>query len=190
MYAFLTAIAVIWVVFWITWFISAWITRSPVKSQQPQGVRIFFFPALLVVAGILLFSENTSGILVQRIIPDTLPVNLAGLILTLAGIGFTYWARLHLGRFWSSMPVIRVDHKLIRTGPYRFVRHPIYSGLLFGLIGTIIVVGTLVVILAVFVVLMVFFWKIMAEEKVLLEEFGDEYTQYKKEVPALIPFVK
>jgi protein-S-isoprenylcysteine O-methyltransferase Ste14 len=114
---------------------------------------------------------------------------MSGLILTLLGVGFAVWARVYLGKNWSSMPAIKVDHKLIRTGPYSLVRHPIYTGILFGIAGTAIIIGEPVVLIAFLLILVISLWKIQMEEKYLQEEFGEDYTRYKKEVPALIPFV-
>jgi protein-S-isoprenylcysteine O-methyltransferase Ste14 len=111
------------------------------------------------------------------------------MIITLLGLGFAVWARVHLGKYWSSMPAIRVDHKLIRTGPYNLVRHPIYTGILFGVAGTAIIIGEPLGLIAFFLILVVYLWKIRMEEKYLQEEFGEDYARYKKEVPALIPLL-
>jgi protein-S-isoprenylcysteine O-methyltransferase Ste14 len=138
---------------------------------------------------VLYSSGRAPGFLVQRAIPDVLAVGLTGTIITLLGLCFAVWARVHLGRNWSSMPAIRVDHKLIRTGPYSIVRHPIYTGILFAIAGTAIIIGEPLGLIAFFLILVVYLWKIRMEEKYLQEEFGEDYAQYKKEVPALIPFL-
>ncbi len=85
--------------------------------------------------------------------------------------------------------MIKVDHKLIQTGPYKIVRNPIYTGILFGFIGTAISIGELRVWLAVVITLAGLLIKIRAEEKLLLEEFGPIYLQYKKQVKMLIPHI-
>jgi protein-S-isoprenylcysteine O-methyltransferase Ste14 len=82
-----------------------------------------------------------------------------------------------------------MDHQIIRTGPYRIVRHPIYTGLLTAIAGTAIATGLFWVICLTGIVLFVFILKIRMEERFLQEEFGEEYTRYKREVRALIPFV-
>jgi protein-S-isoprenylcysteine O-methyltransferase Ste14 len=116
-------------------------------------------------------------------------IGLIGTIITLLGIGFAIWARIYLGKNWSSMPAIKVDHELIRSGPYNLVRHPIYAGVLFGLAGTVIIIGEPLALVGLFLVLLAFLWKIRMEEKYLQAEFGDAYAAYKREVPALIPFL-
>ena len=105
------------------------------------------------------------------------------------GLSFAVWARVHLGKYWSSMPAIKMDHKLIRTGPYNLVRHPIYTGILFGIAGTAIIIGEPLGLIAFILILVVYLWKIRMEEKYLQEEFGEDYVRYKKEVPALIPLL-
>ena len=190
---FLLVAAVIWVVFWIYWITIAVMTRSPMKRQQSRwdGVLFRLFLLIVVVFAFLSlpYSQPESVFLIQRFIPDTTVIGLIGTIITLLGIGFAIRARLHLGKNWSSMPAIRVDHTLIRTGPYRYVRHPIYTGILFGLAGTAIVIGEPLALVGLFLILLAFLWKIRMEENYLLEEFGDAYASYKREVPALIPFL-
>ena len=104
-------------------------------------------------------------------------------------MGFAIWARVHLGTNWSSQPAIRVEHKLVRTGPYKIVRNPIYTGILFGFVGTALVINQMWAVLAILIILTTFLVKIRMEEKVLREEFGDDFIQYKREVKAFIPFI-
>ncbi len=113
----------------------------------------------------------------------------AGISITLLGLGFAVWARVHLGKNWSGSVTIKVDHRLVRTGPYRYVRNPIYTGLLAGFAGTALVIGRVWAIYGLLILLAGFLIKIQEEEKVLLENFGEEYLRYKKEVKALIPFI-
>ena len=184
---FLLTVGLAWVVFWIYWFISAWKTRSPLKRKQSRWPWLLF--ALLFGFWVLFFSVFSPDYPVQRAIPDTLVIGLSGTIITLLGLGFAVWARVHLGKYWSSMPAIKVDHKLIRTGPYSLVRHPIYTGILFGIAGTAIIIGEPLGLIAFILILVVSLWKIRMEEKYLQEEFGEDYVRYKKEVPALIPLL-
>jgi protein-S-isoprenylcysteine O-methyltransferase len=142
-----------------------------------------------MVFWMLFFDQFAVGFLLSRIVPDGMAVGLVGILITLAGLGFAVWARIHLGKYWSYMPEIKVNHKLIRTGPYQLVRHPIYTGILFAFAGTAIVIGEVWALFAILMMLAAFLGKIWWEEKVLLEEFGEEYVRYKEEVKALIPFV-
>ena len=71
------------------------------------------------------------------------PTEITGIILTIAGLGFSAWARRHLGRYWSSMVMVKVGHQLIRTGPYRIVRNPIYTGIFVAFLGAAVAIGEL-----------------------------------------------
>jgi protein-S-isoprenylcysteine O-methyltransferase Ste14 len=137
----------------------------------------------------LLINGFISGLLFLRFVPDEIIVSLVGTAITFVGLGFSVWARNHLGTNWSSQPMIKMDHKLIRTGPYQIVRNPIYTGILVAFVGTALVIGEYWAVIAIFIVLPMLLVKIWMEEKFLLEEFGEEYVQYKKEVKMLIPFI-
>jgi protein-S-isoprenylcysteine O-methyltransferase Ste14 len=114
-----------------------------------------------------------------------------GMLATLAGISFTLWARIHLGRYWSGMITIKEGHKVIRTGPYSIVRHPIYTGWLLALFGSALVSGTVDGFLGLGLALLGFVIKLRREERMLSTELGDEYLQYTQDVPgALVPRVR
>ena len=182
------AVACIWAVFWVYWFISAARTRASTKRRQP-------FPPLLLVTFLLILGwalfagVAPPGLLQERVIPPNDWTLSAGLAITALGLGFAVWARVHLGRNWSSRPTIRVGHTLVRTGPYRFVRNPIYTGLLIGFTGTAIVIGAFWAFVLILFLAAAFLLRIREEEKLLLEEFGGEYEKYRREVRALIPWL-
>lgn len=176
----------IWVIFWSYWLITAWLNRSPVKRRQSS-----MLPTLPIIAVVIwiLVTGIYPDLVYQQIFPDGIVASIAGTIITILGLGFAIWARLHLGTNWSGLPIIRVDHKLIRTGPYTIVRNPIYTGILIAFVGTAIVIGKFWAIIAILILFVAFFMKIRIEEKFLLEEFGEDYLRYKKEVKSLIPFI-
>ena len=181
-------VAGIWAVFWLYWLISAIRNRSTFKRKQSFR-SLLLFMLVLVLIGVFLSEQVSSDLLQGRVIPDGIATGLLGILITIIGLGFAVWARMHLGKNWSSRPAIKVDHKLVRTGPYQFVRNPIYTGILFGYAGTAIVIGELWAFFLILVVMSGFLMKIRMEEKFLLEEFGEAYSLYKKEVRALIPFL-
>jgi protein-S-isoprenylcysteine O-methyltransferase Ste14 len=105
------------------------------------------------------------------------------------GLWVTIWSRRTLGGNWSSEVAFKQGHELVKTGPYRFVRHPIYTGLILMCLGTAGEVGQLHSWLG-FLLLCAGFWiKLMQEETLLLRHFPDEYPTYQKQVKALVPFV-
>ena len=85
--------------------------------------------------------------------------------------------------------MIKTGHQLIRTGPYRFVRNPMYTGILIAFLGAVIAIGELLALFALAIGIVSIWVKIKAEEELLLEKFGEEYVHYKQEVKAIIPFV-
>lgn len=99
------------------------------------------------------------------------------------------WARKHLGSNWSGEITIKVDHRLIRTGPYRMVRHPIYTAMLDMFLGTTIVSGEVHALIGMALAAFAYWRKIRLEETNLDEAFGPEYAAYKRETAALIPLV-
>ena len=142
------------------------------------------------LAFFLLFNdvfENT--FLAHVLLTPSLTTGILGNLLTVLSLAFAIWARLHLGRNWSAVVTLKEGHQLIRTGPYSFVRHPIYTGLIFGIFGTVIIQGKVFGILVLFMIVAVYYRKIRLEETVLTQAFGDEYRRYQKEVKALIPYV-
>lgn len=106
-----------------------------------------------------------------------------------AGLVIAIWARVILGRNWSGSITFKEDHELIERGPYRFVRHPIYTGLFFMALGTAIVRGTLDAFLGVILFFVIHVWKLRREEALLTEHFSDSYPAYRTRTKALIPFL-
>jgi protein-S-isoprenylcysteine O-methyltransferase Ste14 len=110
-----------------------------------------------------------------------------GVVFCLAGIALAVWARVHLGRNWSSVPTLKEDHELITSGPYSVVRHPIYSGVMLAVLGSTL---TSPVWLAAFVlVTAMFIWRVRVEEALMTKQFPNQYPDYKKRTWALIPYV-
>jgi protein-S-isoprenylcysteine O-methyltransferase Ste14 len=178
----------LWAVFFAYWILSAVRDRSPFKRQSSRFAcfTCMVVPIAVVLAVTILLAP---WLMEARVLPGTLPFALAGLAVTCAGLGFAVMARVHLGKNWSGRPVIRENHTIIRTGPYTLVRHPIYTGLLTAVLGTSIATGSFLSFFITFVLFVAFIIKIRMEEQFLLEEFGEEYARYRREVKALIPFV-
>jgi protein-S-isoprenylcysteine O-methyltransferase Ste14 len=120
---------------------------------------------------------------------DTLWLRIIGIVCLLFATGFTPWARLVLGKMWSSSAVARAGHELRTDGPYRITRHPIYTGVLGMLFGTMHMSG-LGIYAVLFLVGIILEIKLHQEERLLMETFGEEYVQYKRRVPQLIPGLK
>jgi protein-S-isoprenylcysteine O-methyltransferase Ste14 len=112
-----------------------------------------------------------------------------GLALTVAGVAFAIWARLTIGRNWSAMVTLKENHELVRRGPYRIVRHPIYTGILLAMLGSAIAFGRWPGYAGFAIAFVAFKQKSLTEEQFMVEQFGDAYVRYRTEVKALIPGV-
>jgi protein-S-isoprenylcysteine O-methyltransferase Ste14 len=112
-----------------------------------------------------------------------------GLVLTAAGLGFTIWARRALGTNWNAIPSIKKDHELVQRGPYRLVRHPIYTGLLLAVFGSCLAGDRVWALCVVGMAAILLIVKLKAEEALLARQFPETYLQYRRRVKAIIPFL-
>jgi protein-S-isoprenylcysteine O-methyltransferase Ste14 len=178
----------------ISWFIfsSYWITSS-LKAKR-KAKRLKFNPLyvlkiryLVLIVVLLELTTHTKQILFQRFnLPSA--VAMSGILILLIGIATAVYARYYLGRDWSSEPSIVENHKLIQKGPYKHIRHPIYLGLILGLVGSFMIGIHFWGILLIYFGCL-YIYKIGVEEKLLDNKFPRHYSEYKKHTWALIPFV-
>jgi protein-S-isoprenylcysteine O-methyltransferase Ste14 len=189
MQIYLQIIAGIWIIFLAIMFIPALTASVPAERRSSRYIGQSCILVIIVVILIIILSRFGAGALVFRLIPDSPLAGVAGVLFAITGLSFSLWARFHLGRYWSSMVMIKVGHQLIRTGPYRIVRNPIYSGILLAFAGAAVAIGELPAFIALLIGIASIWVKVKAEEEILLEKFGEEYRQYKREVKALIPFI-
>ncbi len=115
---------IIWAVFWLCWLVAAFLTRSEVEHRQPLFSRFFFLVLLATVLGILVSGQSGDSLLLAGFIPGGPVTGMAGITITLLGLLWAAWARVHLGKNWSGQVTIKVDHRLVRTGPYRLRAEP------------------------------------------------------------------
>jgi protein-S-isoprenylcysteine O-methyltransferase Ste14 len=175
-----------WLVF-LGYWIFARFSVNRMARPEPAGTLLFRI-AIMAGASWLLFSQDQRfGILNLRFIPYDERIVLAGVILTWAGVLFAIWARYHLGRFWSSTVALREGHQLIRSGPYAFIRHPIYTGMLTGILGTALAVGRYRGLVAFVVALGAFAAKSRQEEKLLDAQFGAEFEEHRRHTGFFLP---
>jgi protein-S-isoprenylcysteine O-methyltransferase Ste14 len=172
------AIAVAWVVFWAYWLISArGVKRGSGRRVRPPGLII------VVVGAVLVRAFGTGSLAVESPILQVL-----GTVTFACGIGLAVWARIYLGRNWG-MPMTQKDEpELVTAGPYRLVRHPIYSGILLGLLGTALATN-IYWLLAVAVAGAYFIYSARVEERMLTDTFPAAYPSYRMHTKMLIPFV-
>jgi len=175
-----------WYVFAAYWAISS-LRVKPTKTAENPADRIVTILAM-VLSFLLLFSYYLRiGPLAWRFVPDTASVAWTGIFLTWLGVAVAIWARYCLGQYWSARVTLKEGHRLIQSGPYAYVRHPIYTGMLLAMIGTALVVGEWRGILAVALALAAHSHKAIREEALLAGEFGNEYAEYRQHTGFLFP---
>jgi protein-S-isoprenylcysteine O-methyltransferase Ste14 len=177
-------IALCWVVFFIVWAVSAWFVKRTVERSLGWA-RLLAFAFIVTLFGAL---SRVPGVH-EPTWPRTAPLGMLADLITLSGLVVAVWARAVLGRNWSGSITFKEGHELIQRGPYAFVRHPIYSGLLLMGLGTAIASGrarTLLMLAGVLVVLAV---KAHFEEELMMRHFPEAYPEYRRRVKALIPGV-
>jgi protein-S-isoprenylcysteine O-methyltransferase len=164
-------------------FVKRNVQEQPISSALQQT--IVFATGLYLLFG----SPSTPGWFNQSVFPVTFPIALAGLGLAVCGVGLSIWARLILGENWSNFPSLKQNHALIMTGPYRLVRHPIYTGLLIALLGSAVQYGLVRSFLAVLTCAVGLYLKVSVEEEFMVQRFGEAYLRYRRNVNALVPFL-
>jgi protein-S-isoprenylcysteine O-methyltransferase Ste14 len=180
------AIGVVWVVFWVYWLMSA--TRANASVGGPlSGFRRGIGARLLIAVAIVLMVRGPIHAFRGGNVHSTVVMAL-GLAVVLAGLAFAVWARLHLGRNWGMPMTERAEPELVTSGPYRYVRHPIYSGILLGMIGTAVALNLYGLLIAA-VLTAYFIYSARIEEGNMTAAFPTQYPEYRKRSKMLIPFV-
>jgi protein-S-isoprenylcysteine O-methyltransferase Ste14 len=180
--------AVLWAGWLLYWRIAALDVKAT-RRREPYSS--LFLNRLLLAAGALLlvFRHLLPHWLSARFLPLSMAVYWLGLVMLASGLALAVWARLCLGRNWSGTVTVKQDHELVRSGPYRFVRHPIYCGLLLAILGTAFAIGEWRALIAFALIVASLVLKIRTEERFMQETFGDDYERYRAAVAALIPFM-
>jgi protein-S-isoprenylcysteine O-methyltransferase Ste14 len=178
----------IWMVLCLYWILSALRTKA-VKSRESFGQGLRYVLPLALGLTLLFNSRAHYSWLGMRFAPDTIAVAVVGVVLTAAGVALAMWSRLVLGENWSAAVSIRKNHELIRMGPYRTMRHPIYTGMLLGLLGTALVVGEVRGLLALVILGLSFYLKARKEEAFLSREFGAGFEVHAKHTGMFLPRV-
>src|SRR5689334_9527185 len=176
----------LWLAWLLYWYVAARFVNAT-KASEGWGQRLLH--VLPMACGFsLIFQWGEHRVLPTRLY-RSLPIAYLGMSLTITGLLFTVWARVHLGRYWSGIITVKEGHNLIRTGPYRLVRHPIYTGFVTATFGSALVSGRLAAYIGFALVLAAILFKVSREEAVLRQQFGDEYRTFENEVAGLVPFI-
>jgi len=175
----------LWLLFIVYWSAAAKNASPAKRSESLESRRLN--QRLLNASLLLLFLPIP--FLTGRYLPSGPWFVPAGLVVQVAFAFLAVWSRQHLGRNWSGAVTLAVDHQLVRSGPYRLLRHPIYTAMLGMSLGTAIVSGAFHALIGFALMAIAYGRKIRLEEQFLSENFGPEYGDYRRESWALIPWV-
>jgi len=177
-----------WITFFSYWFYNRNKTKSTAsrESKLKQGAHL-----LAMVSGFafVLTGDIWPDFLDAPIYPKNQLMIVIGSCISILAVCFAIWARRTLGMNWSAAVSLKKEHELIRTGPYRYFRHPIYTGILSNVVGSALVTGEVRSLAAVILVAGAYFVKIRREEKLLSTHFPSEYPEYSKHTWRIYPFL-
>jgi protein-S-isoprenylcysteine O-methyltransferase Ste14 len=179
MHALKLAIGGAWLAFWIYWLVAAAGSKESVAGGWRPRLAGVSAVGVFLIAGVL----RGGGLAVHSLVLATM-----GAVLFACGIALAVWARIYLGRNWGMPMSQRAEPELVTSGPYRFVRHPIYSGLLIAMLGTALV-NSLVGLIVVAVLIAYFYYSGTVEERNLTAAFPGAYPEYRSHTKMLIPFL-
>jgi protein-S-isoprenylcysteine O-methyltransferase Ste14 len=177
-------LALCWGLLVLVWIISAF-SAKPSRERQSRSSRLatlgYLILTFLLLAGRLGLNA--------RVLPNAPVLRLMGDVITFVGLVIALWARFALGANWSGTITFKEGHELIERGPYRFVRHPMYTGLLLMILGTAVALGSLSGLLALLLGFTGMWRKLKREEALLTKHFPDAYPRYMSRTKALVPFL-
>jgi protein-S-isoprenylcysteine O-methyltransferase Ste14 len=179
------ALIVCWGLFALVWLVGAGynLRKAPAARERTGTV-----PVWLVAIAAVLALQWVIPASVWRPFTVRAPwLVVAGVVVLVAGTAFTLWARAELGTMWTSAAVVKDDHALRTEGPYALTRHPIYTGLLGMIVGTVLIDGLGASLISLLAVVVIFDMKIRAEERLLDRNLDGAYQQYRRRVPRLLP---
>jgi len=195
-----TIIVSSWVVFIGVWIVLSFGVKRDIKGgglsswwSQNYLLRLIVlalgvFVATRILAGTAHYAKADVVIFSNTLFTPPAALGWVASVLSVAGVGFAIWARIYLGRNWSSHPTMKENHELVTTGPYAYVRHPIYTGLILTALGTTLT-GTIFGVAVLIIAAGVFFRRIDKEERIMLELFPDTYPAYQARTKKLIPWM-
>ena len=184
----LGVIRVCWIIFVVFWLLGAFSTKRTIYRES-SSERARYWLVLVIGYFLVIKSSSLPSPLDWFVVPHTKLSAWIGAFLCVSGLVFALWARVILGRNWSGVITLKEGHELIERGPYRIVRHPIYTGILAMFSGTAIAMGYFGGFLGLLLVFVSFWLKLKREEDLMLKHFPDKYAAYQRRVKRIIPFL-
>jgi protein-S-isoprenylcysteine O-methyltransferase Ste14 len=177
-----------WLAFVAVWLLAAISTKRAVYRES-HSQRLRYWVLFVIACLLLIYGRQLPYPLNLPIIPHVTPIAWTAVILCVAGLLVALWARIVLGRNWSGMVTLKEGHELVERGPYRFVRHPIYTGILAMFFATSLVQRHLAGLVGVLLMFASFWIKLGLEEKLMLQQFPEQYAAYRQRTKRIIPLV-
>jgi len=183
------AIYSVWAIWALSWWGAAFWTNKTIG--RPSSGSQFLYRAVTIGGAVLLFGINPRDLDSHWQLWHAGP-SFAWAMVALAagGFAFAWWARLHLGRLWSSSVTKKADHRVVDTGPYALVRHPIYTGIIAASLAVCLLKGTSIALAGAAIMTAGWYVKARLEERFLRQQLGAEaYDAYARRVAMLVPFI-
>lgn len=177
-------VRLLWMLTLTVWLAIAFESNEPVEVKRDRRSDVAVW--IVSIGWVVLLLARFNG---PQLFPRLMFIRIVGFILTGIGLLFALWARIYLGSSWDSYISLRLNHKLVRTGPYSIVRHPIYSGFMLALIGSFLNFGHLRSLIAAVMVTLAWVYKAGLEEAFMKKHFETEYDQYCQHVKRLVPMI-
>lgn len=177
----------LWLLFALSWLAAAWWSSRPtnrldLRAEVPSRIA-------LIAGGVIFFIPAHGHVGLLRLWYPTPTLFWTCITFMLLGFAFAWWARIAMGSLWSGRITRKPDHQILDTGPFGIVRHPIYTGILLAVLGTLLVKGTVLGMIGALVIAAGLWMKARLEEYWLRAELGaGGYDAYRRRVPMLVPF--
>lgn len=181
-------IQIMWLALFLYWVLGT-VGLKAVERRESQVQRVSHLVPMLIAALLLILPGRDLGVLAAPFMERTWTGYSIGVVLVVLGCGYAILARRYLGANWSGSVTLKQDHSLIQSGPYRYIRHPIYTGLIAAFAGTTLAIGEWRGLLALLLVCVSLVFKLRREERLMLEHFGTSYTDYRRASWALLPWI-
>jgi len=179
----------VWIAFLVYWWIKAAGSKTSKRTEPAASSIVRSLTFLIVIALLSIPRLPLLPWLYHQLWPSNIWSFGIGAAVTVGGLLFAVWARQHLGSNWSSEVTIKQGHELITTGPYALVRHPIYTGILTGFLGTAIALSQVRGVIGFVLIFLVLWAKLRMEEQWMRSQFGETYATYAHQTAALVPYL-
>jgi protein-S-isoprenylcysteine O-methyltransferase Ste14 len=185
MHIYQEIIGVLWIILLLFWLVSAGFAKRTTKRTYGTWVMRFIMVVIVIAA----FSTGNQKLLAESFAIRSQTVQLIGVIVAALGAALAIWARVYLGRNWGMPMSLKENPELVTTGPYAYIRNPIYTGLLLAALGSGLVIGFLLWFVVFVLMGAYFIYSAKKEEGIMLREFPDTYPSYKARTKMLIPWI-